>query len=290
MEAYTDFASVYDIFMDNVPYEQWCERICSLLTKYDERVIPEDDEALASEANLCVDLGCGTGTLTRMLAKRGLDMIGIDSSYEMLEVARSGDTYESEILYLNQDMREFELYSTVGSVVCVCDCINYLLEKEDVLSTFRLVNNYLYPRGLFIFDFNTVHKYRDVIGDTTIAENREEGSFIWENYYDEEKNINEYDLTMYIRSDLLASEYEMISETEAVIDIDEEDSLEEEPLYIRSQETHIQRGYEVDEILELVKTAGLELIEVFDSDTEATVDENTERVCVVARESGKKNL
>jgi len=208
----------------------------------------------------------------------------------MLEVARSGDTYESEILYLNQDMREFELYSTVGSVVCVCDCINYLLEKEDVLSTFRLVNNYLYPRGLFIFDFNTVHKYRDVIGDTTIAENREEGSFIWENYYDEEKNINEYDLTMYIRSDLLASEYEMISETEAVTDIDEEDSLEEEPLYIRSQETHIQRGYEVDEILELVKTAGLELIEVFDSDTEATVDENTERVCVVARESGKKNL
>lgn len=274
MEAYTDFASVYDIFMDDVPYEEWCERIVALLDKYDEKVVPEGDEALASEAGLLVDLGCGTGTLTRMLAGRGYDCIGIDNSYEMLEVARSKGG--NEIMYLCQDMREFELYSTVGTIISVCDSVNYLLTEDDLLATFKLVNNYLYPRGLFIFDFNTVHKYRDVIGDTTIAENREDGSFIWENYYDEESQINEYDLTIYQKAS--------------------GDDSEEH--YVRSEETHIQRGYELDTMIDLIKEAGLEVVLAYDVDALSLCDEgatgvypevteDTERVCIVAREVSK---
>lgn len=282
MEAYTDFASIYDLFMDNVPYEEWADRIDAILKEYDEKIIPEGDEALASEAGLLVDLGCGTGTLTRLMALRGYDCIGIDSSYEMLEIARykSVEDIDSEdipgIMYLNQDMREFELYSTVGAVVSVCDCVNYLLTEDDLLKTFKLVDNYLYPRGLFIFDFNTVHKYRDVIGNTTIAENREEGSFIWENYYDDANQINEYDLTMYIDSRILGEPDET--------DGDED----EEPVYIRSCETHVQRGYEPDVMIELVKKAGLEIVKIFDSDTGEAVGAESERVCVVAREV-KKN-
>ena len=84
-------------------------------------------------------------------------------------------------------MREFELYGTVGAVVSICDSLNYILEEEELLQVFSLVNNYLFPEGVFIFDFNTVYKYETVIGDTTIAENREECSFIWDNYYDEEE-------------------------------------------------------------------------------------------------------
>ena len=171
MEAYSGFAEVYDLFMDNVPYEIWGEYLLDRLLEYGIR------------DGLVLDLGCGTGKMTRFLAKEGYDMIGVDVSQEMLGIAAEKESEGKPILYLNQDMREFELYGTVGAVVSVCDSINYLLEEGDILRTFRLVHNYLYPGGVFLFDFNTVYKYACVIGDTTIAENREDCSFIWENYY-----------------------------------------------------------------------------------------------------------
>lgn len=256
MEAYTDFASIYDIFMDDVPYEEWAERIVKLIADYDAKE-KTDIEELKLESNLLLDLGCGTGVMTRLLRDKGFDCIGVDASFEMLEVAKSAEE-DSSILYLCQDMRELDLYSTVGTVVSVCDCLNYLLEPEDVLKTLKLVENFLYPGGLFIFDFNTIHKYRDVIGDSTIAENRDEGSFIWENYFDEETEINEYDLTLFIRKG-------------------------ESDDFVRTQETHTQRGYSPATIADLVRESGLELVLTFDSDTESEVSIETERVCMVAR-------
>ncbi|MBR5127848.1 MAG: class I SAM-dependent methyltransferase, partial [Roseburia sp.] len=202
MEAYTSFAQVYDLFMDNVPYEEWSEYVISLLKE--EKI----------EDGLVLDLGCGTGKMTRLLAAAGYDMIGIDNSEDMLEIARECqyDDLQSEmeevqseiaevsqkeeaagnILYLLQDMREFELYGTVQAVISICDSMNYILEEEDLLQVFKLVNNYLDPKGIFVFDMNTRYKYATLLGDTTITENREEGSFIWENYFDEEEDINQY--------------------------------------------------------------------------------------------------
>lgn len=94
-------------------------------------------------------------------------------------------------------MREFELYGTVKAVVSICDSINYILEEDDLREVFSLVNNYLDPKGMFIFDLNTKYKYEQM-GETTIAENREEASFIWDNYYDPEEEINEYELAIFI--------------------------------------------------------------------------------------------
>ena len=144
---------------------------------------------------LVLDLGCGTGSITEILADKGYDMIGIDYSEEMLNVAldkkeKSGNN----ILYLNQDMREFELYGTVRAIVSICDSMNYMTTEEDLRDVFKLVNNYLDIGGIFIFDLNTIHKY-ETIGEQVIAENRDEGSFIWENTFYEDENINEYDLT-----------------------------------------------------------------------------------------------
>ena len=96
-------------------------------------------------------------------------------------------------------MQEFELYGTVRAVVSVCDSVNYVTEKEELEQVFRLVNNYLDPGGIFVFDFNTEYKYREVLGDRTIAENREDSSFIWDNYYYEEEHMNEYELTLFIQ-------------------------------------------------------------------------------------------
>lgn len=263
MESYQDFAYVYDEFMDATPYEKWCERICKLITKYGVSK-PERNaqDVLDSEKNLVVDLGCGTGTLTSALYARGYDMIGVDSSESMLGIAMEKRAKNNEeILYLLQDMRELELYSTVGTVVSVCDCVNYILEEEELLEVFSLVNNYLYPGGIFIFDFNTDYKYREVIGDTTIAENRDDCSFIWENYYDEASCINQYDVTVFVR--------------------------EEEELFRRFTETHYQKGYTCEQILSLLERAGLKPLEVRDADTDGDVNSTTERILIVAREQGK---
>lgn len=249
MEAYTSFAQVYDLFMDNVPYEEWCEYIKSLLKEY------------KIEDGLVLDLGCGTGKLTRLLEDAGYDMIGIDYSGEMLEIAREHQEEGSNILYLLQDMREFELYGTVRAVVSVCDSMNYITEEEDLLQVFRLVNNYLDPKGLFIFDLNTVYKYKELLGETTISENREEGSFIWDNYYEEEEQINEYDLTLFIK--------------------------EKDNLYRKYEETHFQKAYTLEKVKELLEKAGMEFVAAYDAFTRDAVKENSERIYVIAKENGK---
>lgn len=151
MEAYTGFAEVYDTFMDNVPYEEWAEYVVGLLKKY------------GIEDGLVLDLGCGTGSLTELLAAKGYDMTGVDFSEEMLEIAMEKKRQSGyDILYLLQDMREFELYGTMRAVVSICDSMNYLMSEEELLEVFRLVNNYLDPGGIFIFDMNTPYKYREL--------------------------------------------------------------------------------------------------------------------------------
>jgi len=292
VEAYTSFAYVYDTFMDNVPYGEWARHIREKLCEH------------GVTDGIVLDLGCGTGTMTERLAGYGYDMIGVDNSEEMLELAMEKKTESGyDILYLLQDMRGFELYGTVRAVVSVCDSVNYITEPDELEEVFRLVNNYLDPKGIFLFDFNTVHKCRDVIGDSTIAEDRGVCSFIWDNRYYEKEQINEYDLTLFIAEDFNPMENAYVSERTA----DSEDALlseegagdledtmfsEEEggengSLYRRYTETHYQRGYTLAEIQELLERAGLVFIEAYDADTKETPNDTSERICVIARENGK---
>ena len=268
MEAYTSFASVYDTFMENVPYEEWGEYIHSLLCRY------------GVKDGIVLDLGCGTGNMTEILAGYGYDMIGVDNSEDMLELAmekRLASGYD--ILYLLQDMREFELYGTVRAVVSVCDSVNYITESEELAEVFRLVNNYLDPGGIFLFDFNTEYKYREVMGDCTIAEDRGVCSFIWDNCYYEEERINEYDLTFFIREDMASGQDEGAGE---------DDTEENGALYRKYTETHFQRGYTLEEIRELLSSAGLVFQAAYDMDTREAAGETSERICVIAREHGKQ--
>ena len=292
MGAYESFARVYDLFMDNVPYEEWGSYLTGLLREY----------GICS--GTVAELGCGTGKMTRLLAAAGYDMIGVDNSEEMLEIAREAE-YEADawsaaeawdeadepdeleeyaelgepdeleesdepdepdepdelpnggILYLLEDMRELELYGSVRAVVSVCDSMNYILEEADLREVFSRVHEYLEEDGVFIFDLNTVYKYRDLLGETTIAENREEGSFIWENYFDEESAVNEYDLTLYIRED---------GES-----------------YRRFEEVHYQRAYDLKTIDRLLADAGMELTAAYDAFTKEPVRDDSERIYVVAR-------
>lgn len=250
MSAYTSFAKVYDVFMDNVPYQEWCTYLTALLKRN------------GIESGLILELGCGTGNITELLSESGYDMIGVDNSEDMLQIAmEKRECSGHDILYLLQDMREFELFGTVAAVVSICDSINYILEYSGLCSVFSLVNNYLDPNGIFIFDLNTVYKYETVLGNSTIAENREESSFIWDNYYDMDEMLNEYDLTLFIR--------------------------EEGEIYRKYSETHYQRAYTLETVQKALKEAGMVFLAAYDAFTLEPAREDSERIYVVARENGK---
>ncbi|MCR5604104.1 MAG: methyltransferase domain-containing protein [Lachnospiraceae bacterium] len=284
METYDALAYVYDELMDNIPYTEWCDVIDSMIRKYgiskpierkdgsgvfdalkyDDIELAVDkelteEEILESEKNLVVDLGCGTGTLTNLMYKKGYDMIGIDVSDSMLDVAqKKRDDKEYDILYINQDMRDLDLYSTVGTVYSVCDSVNYILRDEELVRTFKLIEKFLYPGGLFMFDFNTVYKYSNILGDSTIAENREDCAFIWENYYDDENNINEFDVNIFIEQ----------SET---------------GLFKRFVETHYQKGYTLAQMEGFLKEAGFNILLEKDSDTREEPTDESQRIFIVAK-------
>ncbi len=259
MDAYTSFAQVYDLFMDNVAYDEWSGFVVKLLHEY------------GIAGGILLDLGCGTGKMARLFAAAGYDMIGVDNSIDMLNIAReeeqSADWQEGrkDILYLLQDMQAFELYGTVRAVYSGCDSLNYILDEEELLTVFRLVNNYLDPKGLFVFDMNTPFKYETLLAENTFAENREEGSFIWENYYDRESGINEYDLTLFIRR-----------------------QEEKEPYFCRFQESHYQKCYSLDTVKHLLKEAGMEYVAAYDAYTKEPVSAESERMMILARECGKE--
>lgn len=251
MDAYTGFAAVYDTFMDNIPYEEWCEYLCELLQEQ------------GIYGGLLLDMGCGTGSLTELLSSRGYDMIAIDNSEDMLQIAmEKRDESGQNILYLLQDMRELELYGTVGAVVSICDSMNYLTEYDDLVKVMRLVNNYLDPGGIFIFDMNTIYKYQSMLGESTIAENREECSFIWDNHYDADTMLNEYDLALFVE--------------------------EEQGLYRKHEEVHVQKAYSPETVKQAIAEAGMEFVAAYDAFTKNPPEDSGERFYMIARERGKK--
>lgn len=338
MDSYTNFAYVYDTFMDQEPYEDWADRVCAWLDRYGlkkelssaaggsvcaemsrqttgavdfaaagltgEKSGPADgsadaDDALREEANIVVDLGCGTGKLTEILADRGYDMIGIDLSEDMLGIAQERRMESGrDILYTLQDMRDFELYGAAGAMVSVGDSINYLLEEADLEAMFRCVHRSLLPGGIFVFDFKTVHLYRDVIGDRTIAEDRGDCAFIWDNYYDPETCINEYDLAIFVAAagpaglDDTPGDDEETAVPEACghagagdedYQADEADEVSDGSLFRRFDEVHRQRGYTPDQLRAAAERAGLVWIDMQDVTTGGPVDDNTERAMAVVR-------
>ena len=250
LDAYAGFAEVYDFFMKDIPYEKWADYVTDIL---------KENGILGG---LVLELGCGTGTFTRLLAHKGYDMIGVDNSVEMLKVARNKTAEaDSDILWLFQDMREFELYGTGRAIVSVCDSMNYITTWEDLKRVFSLVNNYLDPGGVFLFDMKTPYYYREVMGDRVIAETEEEASYIWENSYYEDDMINEYDLTFFIR--------------------------QEKGLYKRCREKHLQRAYEREMVIRLLGEAGLRVEAVYGEGTHKAPGPTSERIYFIARECTK---
>lgn len=165
---------MYDALTSDVEYEKRCRYLEAIFKKH---------MTLAPE--LVADLGCGTGSVCTILSRLGYDCIGIDSSEMMLDVASKKEGSD-KILYLNQDMCEFELYGTVDVFLCMLDSLNYITDPDDVCTVFSLVNNYLNPGGLFVFDVNTYFKYDQILADNTFVFEENGIFYTWENDFDGE--------------------------------------------------------------------------------------------------------
>ncbi|RCX18332.1 methyltransferase family protein [Anaerobacterium chartisolvens] len=243
---YRGFAYIYDKLMYDVDYEKWVCYIQDIFKK--NEVSP----------SLVLDLGCGTGNFCIEMAQKGFDMIGIDISPDMLSCAREKSIKKGldNILYLNQDMRDFELYGTVDAIVCLMDSVNYITAKNDVKKIFKLVANYLNPEGLFIFDINSCYKLKDILGNNLYYDIGDDAAYIWQNSYEAKKRQCIFDLTFFIRRG---------------------------ELFEKCEEVHSQRAYSVSEIESMLSFGGLKTVSIFDSLTFNPPHSKSERIFFVSK-------
>lgn len=245
---YNDFAYLYDELIDDVDYKKWVDYYYKIFSRF------------GHTPKLGLDLGCGTGNMTTQFAARGVDMTGVDLSEDMLSVARE-KSEGMDILYLNQDMRSFELYGTVDFIISSLDCINYITDKRDLLKVFRLVNNYLDPGGLFIFDINTRCKLENILGNNTYILENDDVFCSWQNEYDKVRRICDFYLTFFCKQG---------------------------NVYERFDEQHSERAYDIPEITALIEKAGMRVLNVYDNLSFNAPKKNSERVFFVVQEQGKR--
>ncbi len=243
MQCYIDFAKIYDELMcEDIDYGSIADFVQKCFDK------------MGKKPQLMLDLACGTGTLTDIFAKRGYDMIGADISYDMLSVAKEKNP---DILYLCQDMREFELYGTVDAVLCMTDSLNYITDYDDLAAVFKLVKNYLNPGAPFIFDMNSHYKLSEIIADNTFTFDNDKVYYVWENEYDESEHTAHFYLTFFVQ--------------------------DESGAYRRFDENHTQKAYTKDEVIDALMSAGFEDINVYDGYSFDVASEESERLVYTAR-------
>ena len=240
---YESFSQVYDIFMDDIPYDKWCEYIVKLLRK----------EGISG--GKLVELGCGTGKITRRLRDFGYDMTGIDISEEMLDIASKSDS--KDILYVNMDMSKLKLPYLVDGIVSVCDSVNYLMDEDALFKTFARAYDSLRAGGVFIFDLKSEYFYRSILGDKTFAENRDEASLIWQNYYYDDDMINEYELTIFAKN--------------------------EDGTYRKYEENQYQRAYSLDTVVTLLNKLDFSSVMVYNAFTNKKPTNRTPRYYFVCK-------
>ena len=188
---YDLLAPVYDEINKELDYKKWADFI--------EKTAKDK---LGKRPELILDLACGTGSMTLELASRGYDMIGVDYSTEMLGIARErAENKALNVLWLCQDMREFELYGTVDACVCCLDSLNYLTRYEDLKKCFSLVHNYLIPDGVFVFDMNTPYKFERVYGDNAYILEDEGSLCAWQNEFNKKTGICKFYLSIFTENE-----------------------------------------------------------------------------------------
>ncbi len=243
--SYDNFSRFYDLLTDNVEYEKRADYFCRLLS------------LCGIDGGILLDLACGTGSISVEMAKKGFDVIGVDSSIGMLNAARQ-KTYESgeQILLLNQSMDDIDLFGTVDCAVCVLDSINHLADENQVKRTFEKVSLFMNPGGAFAFDVNTLYKHKNVLADNTFVYDLDELYCVWQN------NFNAADGSVDISLDFFE---------------------EDDGAYYRSYESFTEKAYDLADIEKWLEEAGFEVVGIFDDMTTEKAHPETERAVFLAK-------
>ncbi|NLH02295.1 MAG: class I SAM-dependent methyltransferase [Clostridiales bacterium] len=224
MSAYGPLAPVYDKFTSDIKYEDFAD--------FYEKVF----EARGKSVKTLLDVGCGTGTLTAIMARRGYEMVAADSSSDMLCIAQEKFSELENVippLFLCQSMTELDLYGTVDSAVSCLDAVNYL-PPSDMPEFFRLLHLFIEPGGLLIFDINSPERLRSLDGFTSVDED-ENSLCLWRADFDEEQNALYYGMDLFTRRGRF---------------------------WQRSFEEHIEYSYEPEALVKLLEDAGFSETEI----------------------------
>jgi SAM-dependent methyltransferase len=240
MAAYGQFATVYDLFTENIDYKA--------LAEYYDRV----NISHGGKRGILLDLACGTGSISREMKRLGYDVIGVDLSTEMLSQAKEQDS--DGIEYLCQDMCNLDMYGTIDTTICVLDSINHLESKDDILSCFKSVSLFTDPDGLFLFDVNTIRKHREILCDNTFVYDTERAYCVWQNFYTSPEELDRVDICLDIFTE------------------------QEDGSYIRFAEDFSEIALPAVQISEMLCEAGFEILDIFDYETEQKGDDNSEKL------------
>lgn len=248
MEQYASLYSVYDELNESFDYDA--------LANFLSEVIKENEKVNTA---LVLDLACGTGKLTFKLREHGYDMTGVDLSSGMLSVAHEYAVTNgiNDVLFLCQDMTEFELYGTVDACVCTLDSINYLTKLSDVKKCFSLVHNYLIPDGVFIFDVNTPYRFKEIYGNNDFILENENSLCAWQNEYNEKTKICKFYLSIFKEN--------------------------EDGRYNRYDEIQKEKCYERKQIEKALDECGFEVIAVYGDIDKKDAENTDEKWYFVAR-------
>ncbi len=244
MSGYGEFASYYDALTGNVDYAARAGYLLELFRRF------------GREPTLLLDAACGTGSFSLAFAKKGIEVIGIDASEQMLSAAQARALEQGEsILFLKQNMQEIDLYGTVDGAVCCLDSVNHLLTARDVSRFFSRVSLFLEPGCLFLFDVNTLYKHDTVLGGNTFVYDTDEVYCVWQ-------NESGKDHTVTISLDF----FERNGET-----------------YIRRCERFRERAYSEETLCSLLEKAGLETLAVYGEQSFLPPKAQEERVVFVTK-------
>ncbi len=245
---YDLLAPVYDEINKDIDYSSWADFIEAAVNA-NSQIRPE----------LVLDLGCGTGSMTLELAKRGYDMTGVDISVEMLDIARERACdagLDGKMLWLCQDMTEFELYGTVDLAVSCLDCLNHLTSTKALDKCLSLVHNYLIPDGLFVFDVNGKAKFENVYADRSYVMETDGSVCIWQNDYNPKTHICDFCITLF---------------------------NEEGGMYARYDELQRERMYPLSTLKKKLASSGFEFIGAYSDYSFTPATDADERIYIVAR-------
>lgn len=226
---------------------------------YYNRLIRENSTVITKrEKNdskgILLDLACGTGTLSVLLADLGWDVIGVDSSSGMLSCAKQHE----KVSYICQDMTELDLYGTVDAAVCCFDALNHLLDEQDLLDTFKRVSLFMNPGGVFVFDVNTVYCHETVFADNIFVSETDGIYCVW-------RHEKQDDDIMFVSLSVFEKQ--------------------ENGLYKRHDETNIERAYSLKLISKLCEKSGFKVAGCYDFLTENKARENNNRVVFVCKKA-----